>query len=617
MESTNRRIKMKVSLLVMLVTLFAIAILVPVCAHAVTLSNSYFNVEIGSYGEISSLKIVGDAFSTNYVMNASNAPNQNTAGHQWVGELMFKYKLGSAGTYSTAYTQSSGDVRQITTSSNKVTVTYQNSSNTNGIKNFKVVEEYQLVNDYLLWSTTVTNTSSQTLTIGDWGYPLPFNEFWTGGDRIYETRAVDHSFTGKNSSYIYVTRPSGIGSFLLMVPDASTGAGFEYQDHWRTNEHTSSAEKNWCQDQGGWQNGLNVFYIHSDAIKSTNRGYLPNTSLTLAPGASKTYAFKFFKVNSEDDMKNRLYQEGLIDVNVIPGMIITTETKAKLDLHTSKTINSITPQYTSQTTVTSLGTASGNHKLYQIQMTKLGHNDLVINYGNGETTTLQFYVIEPIGTVIQKRATHMVQYEQWNNTGDIRDKVFDDWYMASRTKRNNFAGYWGWGDDWGYTHGQFLAEKNVLTPVASEIQAVDDYLETAIWTNLMNGHHNDYLIHDFLMYGENDTPTYRGYAYPHIYNTYFSMYKIAKLYPNIITFKNSKNTYLLRCYNIFKALYGSGVAYNWNTGLMGELTTPEIIQALRDEGYNTEANTLQGYMTTKYNNFKNTTYPYLFTLWLR
>jgi hypothetical protein len=257
-------------------------------------------------------------------------------------------------------------------------------------------------------------------TIGDWGYPLPFNEFWTAGDAIYETRAVDHSFTGKNSSYLYVTRPSGIGSFLLMVPEDDTGAGFEYQDHWRTAEHSSSSETAWCQDQSGWQNGLNVFYIHSDSIKSTNRGYLPNTSLTLAASASKTYSFKFFKVADEAAMKAKLYSEGLIDVTVVPGMIVSTDMTAKFDLHTSKTINSITAKYPSATTITSLGTVSDNHKLYSIWMSTLGQNDITINYGSGETTTLQFYVIEPLGTALQRHSSFMVNSTQWGATGDIR-----------------------------------------------------------------------------------------------------------------------------------------------------------------------------------------------------
>jgi len=582
--------------------------LFPQSASAYTLSNGTFEVQTGTHGEITSLKIVGDNYPTNYVMNATNAPQQNTADHQWVGELMFKYRLGT-GAWQTALTQSSADGRTQSQSGTTATITYQNSANANGVKNFRLVETYSLVNDYFLWQIQLTNTSAQAIEFGDIGLPLPFNEYWSGGgnEQIYETRVVTHSFVGNNSSYITVGRPSGIGPYLLMVPDVSTGAGFEYQDRWRVEEHPGSK---WAADQGGWPEGLNVFYIHSNVIKSTNRGYLPNTSLTLAPGASKTYAFKFFKVANENAVKDRLYSEGMIDVTAIPGMIVPTNQTAKFDLHTSKTITSITAQYPSETTITSLGTTGTNHKLYSLKMNRLGPNLITVNYGSGEKTVLQFYAIEPIADALQRHSTFMVNSTQWNVPGDIRDKVFDDWMMHTNSKRNVFNGYWGWGDDWGYTHGQFLAEKNVQTPVASEVTAVDQYLQTAIWTNLMANNHTDYLIHDFLMPAPNTTPTYRGYAYPHIYNTYFSMYKIAKLYPDLISYTNTRQTYLSRAYNIFKALYDGPVAYNWHTGLMGEQTTPELIKALQDEGMTAQANDVIAKMATKYNNFKNTTYPY-------
>lgn len=584
----------------------AAALFMPKAAFAYTLSNDQFNVEIGSHGEISSLQLTGDLFPTNYVMNASNAPNQNTSDHQWLGELMFTYRLDN-GAWTKAWTNKSASGRKMSQNGNSVTVTYENAADSEGIRNFKVAETYSLVDDYLYWQINVTNTSGRNLEIGDFGLPAPFNEYWSGGDAIYETRTVFHSITGNNSSYITVTRPSGLGPFLLMVPDAATGAGFEYQDHWRVEEHPGST---WSQDQGGWANGLNVFYIHSNVIKSTNRGYLPNTSLILAPNQSKTYAFKFFKVADHDAVKDRLYSEGLIDVTVVPGMIFATDMTAKVDLHTSKTIKSVTAQYPSETSIKYLNTVGKDHKIYELKLNHLGANNITVEYGNGEKTVLQFYAIEPIGNALQRHATFMVEKTQWNAPGKIYDKVFDDWMMDTKSKRGVFDGYWGWGDDWGYTHGQFLAEKNVLVPVPSEVTAVDQYLETAIWNQLMKEHQSDYLIHDFLMPDPNTTPTYRGYAYPHIYNTYFSMYKIAKLYPNLVSYIHPRNTYLLRAYNIMKALYGQGVAYNWDTGLMGELTTPEIIQALEDEGYTNEANDIKAKMATKYNNFKNTTYPY-------
>jgi hypothetical protein len=598
--------------LLMLAAFFLVTALMlfalPKLASAYTISNSNFNVQTGTNGEITSLQLVGDAFPTNYVMNGTNAPNQNTADHQWLGELMFTYKLGN-GAWTKGWTSKSADGRTQSQSGNTVTVTYQNSTNAEGIKNFKVVETYSLVNDYLLWQINVTNTSTQNIEIGDFGLPLPFNEFWTGGgnEQIYETRVLTHSNVSNNSSYITAQRPSGIGSYLLMTPDATTGAGFEYQDRWRIEEHPGSK---WAMDQGGWVEGLNVFYIHSNVIKSTNRGYLPNTSLILTPNQSKTYSFKFFKVANENTVKDKLYSEGMVDVTVVPGMIFSTNMKAKVDLRTSKSITSVTAQYPADTTITYLNTVGTDHKIYELTLNRLGPNNITVNYGSGEKTVLQFYAIEPIADALQRHSTFMVNSTQWNAPGQLKDKVFDDWMMDTKAKRNVFNGYWGWGDDWGYTHGQFLAEKNVQTPVASEVTAVDQYLETAIWGKLMATNHTDYLIYDFLMPAPNTTPTYRGYAYPHIYNTYFSMYKIEKLYPNLITYTHPRTTYLLRAYNIFKTLYDGPVAYNWNTGLMGELTTPEIIKALQDEGYTSQANDIISKMATKYNNFANTTYPY-------
>jgi hypothetical protein len=576
-------------------------------AGAQTLSNSYFKAQIGTNGEISSLQLTGDAFPTNYVMNATNAPGQNTADHEWVGELMFNYRLGT-GAWTPALTNQSADVREIASGTNSVTVTYQSSANAKGVKNFKLVETYALVNDYLSWQITVTNTSTSTMEMGDFGLPLPFNEYWfASNDVIYETRTVYHSFTGNNTSYITVERPSGVGPFILMTPDATTGAGFEYMDNWVKSEHAGST---WAAGGGtpSWPSGLDVFYVHSNVIKSTNRGYLPNTSLTLAPGASQTYAFKFFNVASHADVQSRLYSEGLIDVSVVPSMMLATNMTAKVDLHTSKVVNSLTAQFPSQTTITSLGTVATDHKIYQINFAQLGQNNVTVSYGSGETTTLQFYVLEPIDTALQRHATFMVANTQWT-TGDLKG-IFDDWMMDTKAKRGATAGS-GWGDDWGWTHGEYLAEKDAQSPVASEVTALDTYLD-AVWARAIDN--TSYIVQDWWCppgtSASNIMGCYydRAYAYPHAFNTYFSMYKIASLYPKLVTYHNTADTYLLRAYNILHTLYsGHGDA---GTGYMGEQTLPDIAAALTAGGHTTEATFVNGVITKLYNAFSGSKYPY-------
>ena len=80
---------------------------------------------------------------------------------------------------------------------------------------------------------------------------------------------------------------------------------------------------------------------------------------------------------------------------------------------------------------------------------------------------------------------------QWDAAGEIQDKVFDDWMMDTKSKRGSFNGYWGWGDDWGYVHGEYLAEMNSYNPVKEQVQALDEYLNVAIWQNLMGEHQED------------------------------------------------------------------------------------------------------------------------------
>ncbi len=48
------------------------------------LRNEYFDVETGRYGEITSLKIVGDEYDTNYVMNVNDENRTRLPMNGWV-----------------------------------------------------------------------------------------------------------------------------------------------------------------------------------------------------------------------------------------------------------------------------------------------------------------------------------------------------------------------------------------------------------------------------------------------------------------------------------------------------------------------------------------------------
>ncbi|MFD1124862.1 DUF5695 domain-containing protein [Lentilactobacillus raoultii] len=649
-------------------------------ADGYEISNNQFKVDIGKNGTIQGLYLSNDSFDTNYVMNTKSNPAQNTAGHEWVGDLIFQTQPGDNATgdvWQKEYTNSSDSTRKVSMSNNKVVVTYTPGKATNGIQNMGVTETYSLDNDgHLKWDITVKNDSNKDLTIGDFGLPLPFKEWWSysGADKTidaYQQSVVYHSFVGQNASYIYATRPSGIGNFLVMTPDASTGAGFEYQDHWGAGTHDyTSAENPWVQFNNGYDNGLSVFYIHSSAIQKTNQGYLNNTSLTLKPNESKTYSFKFSRsdiknttnnsstsgdmtdTKYENQLKSILYKENIMDAVSVPGMIVPKKSDGdatgQLYLHTKVPANDISFDYQNQTndyeskrsnpdndTSSSLGsneqgkvtyektiTKNGEqYHLYHFDFHSLGRNNVIVKYkinGQPMQTTLQYYVIDNPEKALEQHANFMLK-TQWKDSSKFYNDIFDDWDFNTQSKRGNFNGAsnWGslgWGDDWGLTHGLFLATQNVNTPNKDQVQALSNYLENGIWNGLMKNHHDDYRVPDWLderVVGSSDKDNYswRGWAYPHIYNTFYEMYQVEKNNPNLIKYPESAKDYLLKAYNIMKALYVTKATNN-NDGLEGESTDPKIIAALRSEGLGSEADTLQNLLKTKYNAFAKDPYPY-------
>ena len=606
------------------------------------MSNGYFELYMDANGEIKELYLVNDEYKTNYFNSTVNCHG--------LGSLIFSVKKGQE-EYQEYFTTTSGNGRTIEIQGDKLVITYENATGDKAISGFKVVETFSFVGEQLNWEVTVENTGSENMTVGDWGMPMPFNEF-TSSDAVtlYEKSVVDHSFVGMDSSYIYATRPNGDGHFLVFTPDASTGAKLEYNDRWTAER--SEEENNW-KASGTWASGLNVYYIHSDYIKKTHSGYLSNSSLEIPAGQSKTYAFNFTGVKDEEDMRSTLYEEDLVDMVAVPGFAYSVDMPGKIYLHTTASKDDITIdiQCPHETNLHNYGSSSNIHStmehtktnentyakyletktvdgeqyhIYELKFTEFGQHNLIVNYkqdGEAKQAVSQFYLMDSVDNMLNDHAEFMVEETQLDRPGKVGHMLFDEWWMNIKGNRIETFGedgdgyfqmnYWGWGDDWGATHAQFLAEMNAISPNKDQVEALDAYLDVAIWNELMREHQKDYRVHNFLMEAPNTSPDGRGYAYPHIYNTFFSMYKIASTYPELTDYREDAVTYLLRAYNIFCTQNSGSVGYGVNCGTMGESSVPDIIEALEKEGLYDEADKMLQIMeNNKYNAFETSKYPY-------
>jgi hypothetical protein len=140
------------------------------------------------------------------------------------------------------------------------------------------------------------------------------------------------------------------------------------------------------------------------------------------------------------------------------------------------------------------------------------------------------------------------------------------------------------------------------------VTALDDYL-SAVWGTQINS--QSYAVNDWFCPPSAASDCYydRAFAYPHVFNTYFSMYKVAHLYPQLIKYRETADTYLMRAYNVLRALYAPGRG-DPGTGYMGEQTLPDIIAALTEANHTSEAKYVSGVASSLYTAFKGSAYPY-------
>jgi len=542
-----------------------------------------------SGGGITSLQRTADAFITEYIGGK-------------LGNVIMKYQSSGSTSWRSVLTASpSGVASTINFTSPDGTQYVSHYVITNGLSGSFVLESvFTFQQDGLRWSLNLTNLASQSVVIGDLALPLPMNTAFSS----ITSSTMKHSFISGSDSFIFWMRPDSVGPYLLMTPDANTK--LEYWDV---------------------LNGYEV-YIHS-YVAGTNAAAQfptvttqgqhwrqPNTSLTLAAGGSQNYGFKFQWASDYDAIRQALVNNGKVDVHVVPGMTVPTNLFAQIALGTTQTISSVTAEFPVQTQIQFLGTtnvSANSYHVYQVQFSKLGENELTINYGGNQTMYLEFFVTEPLETLIKKRAAFLVKTQIITNkwySGLFCDLNMNDGVLLTPdyhdTLGNSFQVYEIASDDAGESRPAYLAEKETVFPVQSEVSALDYYITNFVWGGLQRATNETY---SYAIYGVPDWHTLRtnnnlsigrGYDYPHLIVMYYGMYRLAKNHPEIKT-ALSANTYLQRAWGTAMAMWSYGGSQATQVGLMNEVVIPDVIDALQAEGMTNQAASLRTNWEAKVN----------------
>lgn len=442
---------------------------------------------------------------------------------------------------------------------------------------------------------------------------------------IFERTFIKHQYISGNGSFLYFTKRIGKPPFIMVLP--RKGTRLEYFDS---------------------QDSDNKVYIYSELSGNRISGSWrqKHTSLGLdSVGGVNTaarYGFKIRLANSYDEMREILFNEGLFDIRVVPGMTVPSDLKAQFSLHTKNRIDSITAEFPDKTVIKYKGENLPHHYVYEAEFNKLGENLLTIYYEGNQKTYLEFFSTEPVETLIKKRASFIVNRQQHRDSTKWYNGLYSLYDMREGVLRgpDNTGGFEGWNsfvvasDDPVLGKAPFLAAKNVYFPVDEEIESIEYYIKNFVWNGLQRtdkDHPYPYGIYGVpnwkvarniwertgIRSGQLDRmQVWRSYDYPHVFMLYYHMYQIAKMYPGKVKYLDAAG-YLERAYQTAVAFFKYplelwGEYYeNFKIGCYNELVIERIIEDLITEGRNKEAGLLRDEYEKKVKYFiYDDSYPY-------
>ena len=560
-------------------------------------------------GGISSLKLKNDVFDTEYI-----TPGET------LGEVLVGLRT-VGGEWRSATTFASGDIRTVEDDGprGRAFVYRGDGELLHGLRGLGLSERFSLEGDRLVWTLEFRNETEETVEIGDIGLPLPFNKRFLRDNLANYTQVVArHSFISGHGSFIFWQRPNGVGPYLVMTP--LEGTKLEYYEEIDPHPSTTSVPYR--------------AYIHS-ALSGGNetRGTWrqPHTSVMLSPrgreGDTVAYGFCLQWADDYDGVRDCLYQEGLLDVQVVPGMTVPIDLGATLSVRTKHTEYQLDAEFPDQTSIELVDEPQVDTRTYRVRFSRLGENLLTVRYGDGFYMNLEFFVTEPLETLIKKRTNFLVDKQQHRGTGRWYEGLFSVWDMREAILRGpeNTGGFDGWYgytltcDDTALPKAPFIAAKNVHFLEKKEIDAVEYYIEKFVWGGLQrtneeqpypyfiygvpNWYENRHSEHGFGTRGEGLEHIWRSYDYPHVIMLYFHMYQIAKLYPGSTNYLDSSG-YLERAFGTAEAHFllaglddlphGAQGYWAFRLGLYNEMLIVDLIDALEEEGWRERADWLRG-----------------------
>ncbi len=506
----------------------------------------------------------------------------------------------------------------------------------------QIAREWRVENGKLVLQFTLKNKSQQAVQVGALGIPMIFNNVLSNRtlEQAHAVCSFYDPYIGEDAGYLQVTRLSGHGPALLVVPDGKTP--FEAYNP-ILNRRRGEPPQPFTDPtpRGVTFEGFYDWMVYSKAFAdnewSKAQPWNPPTMMELAPGESKTYGVKFLLSDEIRHLEETLAANQRPVAVGIPGYVVPMDMDARLFLKYPKAVKSISVEPSGALSFQRAASTKDHWQAYTVRGKTWGRARVNVLYEDGLRQAIQYRVIKPEQEAVADLG-HFLTTKQW--FADSSDPFHRGPSVMTYDRELNQivtqdSRVWiaGLGDEGGA--GSWLAAmmKEFGQPNKEELDKLQQFVDGVMWGGLQyKDEAREYGVRKSLFYYQPDElpanyyrsdlnwkswtswnkkqseAVDRSYDYPHIAAAYWAMYRIARNHTGLLT-NHPWDWYLGHAYETAVAMTRFARGYARFGQMEGDIFL-KILVDLKREQMNTQADALEALMRARADRWKSEAYPF-------
>ena len=553
-----------------------------------------------------------------------------------LGDLILRVRTGSSGPWQKYDTAESRKPVEPLPAAGPTLATANLSPTLPADIPLQITRSWFVDNGRLVLRFELKNRTNQPVQVGALGIPMIFNNIITRRNlkEAHEKCSFSDPYIGQDAGYLQVTRLSGAGPSLVVVPDGET----PFEAYELLSEPTRPSQT---------FEGAFAWMVHTHALAEDEwRGvnpWNPPTFATIAPGATRTYGVRFLLSDEIRNIEATLAQNNRPVAIGIPGYVLPMDIDGRLYVKHKQKVTRFAVQPAGALAIKEEGVVAQKWKAFRVRGKQWGRARLALTYDDGSTQAISYYVIKPSAQAVADLGNFLFTRQWFDDPTDPfrRSPSVMSYDREANKIVTQDSRVWiaGLGDEGG--SGPWLAAgmKQFGQPRKEEIAKYEQFIDRVLWGGLQyNDGPNRYGVRKSLFYySPQDLPAFkydaaldwttwtswkkvdaesigRGYNYPHVIAAYWSMYRLARNHPGLVT-NHSWEWYLDQAYETVKFMFGRQangrrrVGYV-ELGLMEGDIIVAVLDDLKREAWREKAQVVENLMKERTDRWKQEAFPF-------